>query len=100
MEGIFNRLRSRDPNGRLLRRSLRAAVVIPASFAVGSELVGNAQTATFAAFGAFALLLFVEFRGSRSVRLGSYGLLGVAGTARECARGLDRAPHRAELRAG
>jgi uncharacterized membrane protein YccC len=81
MSRIFDWLRSRDPNGHLLRRALRAAVVIPANFAIGSELVGNAQTATFAAFGSFALLLFVEFRGSRSARLGSYGLLGVVGVA-------------------
>lgn len=81
MNRNFDWLRSRDPNGRLLRRALRAAVVIPATFAIGSELVGNAQTATFAAFGSFALLLFVEFRGSRSARLGSYGLLGAVGVA-------------------
>jgi uncharacterized membrane protein YccC len=81
MSRIFDWLRSRDPNGRLLRRALRAAVVIPANFAIGSELVGNAQTATFAAFGSFALLLFVEFRGSRSARLSSYGLLGAVGVA-------------------
>jgi uncharacterized membrane protein YccC len=81
MNRVFDWLRSRDPNGGLLRRALRAAVVIPANFAIGSEVIGNAQTATFAAFGSFALLLFVEFRGSRSARLGSYGLLGVAGVA-------------------
>ncbi len=81
MKRIITSLRSRDPNGRLLRRALRAAVVITGNFAIGSEVVGNAQTATFAAFGSFALLLFVEFRGSRSARLGSYGLLGVVGVA-------------------
>src|SRR6187551_2427171 len=68
-------------DGRLLRRALRAAVAIPATFAIGSELVGNAQTATFAAFGSFALLLFADFRGSRPARFSSYGLLGVVGAA-------------------
>ena len=46
--------------GRTERRALRAAVVVPVNFAIGSQLIGNAQVATFAAFGSFALLLFVE----------------------------------------
>lgn len=74
-------LRSRDPNGRLLRRAVRAAVVIPIAFAIGSQVIGNAQVATFAAFGSFALLLFVDFGGSRPARLSSYALLGVTGVA-------------------
>jgi uncharacterized membrane protein YccC len=81
MKQVVTWVRGRDPTGRSARRALRAAVVIPVNFAIGSEIVGNAQTATFAAFGSFALLLFVEFRGSRSARLGSYGLLGVVGVA-------------------
>ncbi|HEY7174670.1 MAG TPA: hypothetical protein VH442_07120 [Micromonosporaceae bacterium] len=78
---VVRSLRSRDPTGRFLRRALRAAVVIPSAFAIGSEVVGNAQFATFAAFGSFALLLFVEFRGPTTARLGSYGLLAIAGAA-------------------
>src|SRR5262249_24696536 len=74
-------LQSRDPTGRFLRRAVRAAVVIPSAFAIGAEVVGNAQFATFAAFGSFALLLFVEFRGPTTARLGSYGLLAIAGAA-------------------
>ena len=51
----------------------------PGDFAIGSELIGNAQTATFAAFGSFALLLFVEFPGSLASRpAATYGLLGAA----------------------
>jgi uncharacterized membrane protein YccC len=81
MKQVVTWLRTRDPTGRSARRALRAAVVSPVTFAIGSEIVGNAQTATFAAFGSFALLLFVDFHGSRSARLGSYGLLGVVGVA-------------------
>src|SRR5262245_52016471 len=73
--------RARDPNGRFVRRAARAAVVIPVAFAIGSEVVGDPQFATFAAFGAFALLLFVEFRGPRRARISSYALLGVVGAA-------------------
>src|ERR1700742_1995355 len=81
MKQVLNWLRTHDPNGRSARRAVRAAVVSPVTFAMGSEIVGNAQTATFAAFGSFAPLLFVDFRGSRSARLSSYGLLGVVGVA-------------------
>ena len=47
---------------------VRAAVVVPVNFAIGSQLIGNAQVATFAAFGSFALLLFVNFPGTRAAR--------------------------------
>ena len=66
-------------SGYSLRRAIRAAVVVPANFAIASELVGNPQTATFAAFGSFALLLFVEFPGNRIARAGEYGLLAITG---------------------
>ena len=74
-------LAARDPHGVALRRALRAAVVVPVDFAIGSELIGNAQTATFAAFGSFALLLFVTFAGPLATRAGAYLALGVTGVA-------------------
>jgi uncharacterized membrane protein YccC len=52
---------------------------VPANFAIASQLIGNAQVATFAAFGSFALLLFAGFTGSWLVRLRAYLLLGVVG---------------------
>ncbi len=52
---------------------------MPVNFAIGSELVGNAQVATFAAFGSFALLIFAQFRGNRRSRAAAFGLLGLAG---------------------
>ena len=72
-------LRSRDPHGIALRRAVRAAVVVPVNFAVGSQLIGDVQVATFAAFGSFALLMFVNFTGSLAGRFGSYLVLAVAG---------------------
>ena len=72
-------LRARDPNWYALRRSLRAAVVVPVNFAIGSQLIGNAQVATFAAFGSFAMLIFVNFPGGRVARTGSYLVLAAAG---------------------
>jgi uncharacterized membrane protein YccC len=76
---VWQRLRARDPGWYALHRAARAAVVVPVNFAIGSELVGNAQTATFAAFGSFAMLLFVNFPGSRAARFGAYVVLGLAG---------------------
>jgi hypothetical protein len=77
--GGWQWLRARDPGWYALRRAARAAVVVPVDFAIGSEIVGDAQVATFAAFGSFALLLFVNFPGDRTARLGAYLLLGLAG---------------------
>jgi uncharacterized membrane protein YccC len=76
---VWSWLRKRDPNWYTLRRALRAAVVVPTNFAIGSQLIGNAQVATFAAFGSFALLLFVTFPGGRAAQFGSYLVLAAGG---------------------
>ena len=62
-------------------RALRVTLVMPALFAFTSQVVGNVQMATFAAFGCFATLLFASFRRPRP-RKGSWRtrLLAVAGT--------------------
>jgi uncharacterized membrane protein YccC len=79
ISGWWPRLRARDPHGYALRRAVRAAVIVPINFAIGSQLIGNAQVATFAAFGSFALLLFVNFPGGRGARFGAYVMLGLVG---------------------
>ena len=61
------------------RRAGRTAIVMPALFAFGSEVVGNVDVATFAAFGTFAMLLFADFTGTRRERLEAMTALGVAG---------------------
>jgi uncharacterized membrane protein YccC len=76
---LLGRLRARDPNWFGLRRAARAAVVVPAVFAIGSQVIGDAQVATFAAFGSFALLLFVNFAGGPAARAGGYLGLALAG---------------------
>ncbi|HEY2792147.1 MAG TPA: FUSC family protein [Micromonosporaceae bacterium] len=70
---------AKDPHYSALKRAVRAAVVIPVNFAIGSELIGDPQVAVLAAFGSFALLLFVDFHGSRSSRAAAYGTVAVAG---------------------
>jgi uncharacterized membrane protein YccC len=72
-------LRARDPGWTVLRRAARAAVVVPVNFAIGSQLIGSAPVATFAAFGSFALLLFAIFPGSLSTRIDSYLVLVATG---------------------
>jgi Fusaric acid resistance protein-like len=77
-------VRARDPGLLALRRAGRGAIVMPALFAVGDKWIANPQTATFAAFGSFALLLLVDFQGPMRDRLFSQAALGLAGAALVC----------------
>jgi uncharacterized membrane protein YccC len=79
MAPLIEKIRSRDPMGYALHRAIRAAVVIPALFAFTFEAIGDPQLATFAAFGGFSLLLFVDFPGNWSGRLTSYVMLALSG---------------------
>ncbi|HEV2634673.1 MAG TPA: FUSC family protein [Actinocrinis sp.] len=63
-----------------LRRAGRAAIVMPAMFAFGAKVLDNGQLATFAAFGAFAMLLLVDFSGTRWDRARALGSLTVVGS--------------------
>ena len=73
-----NHLRVHDPDHDALRRAVRAGLIIPVSFALGLA-VGGAQTPLFAAFGAFAVLVFADFPGDRHARATSYLGLGIVG---------------------
>jgi hypothetical protein len=59
-----------------LKSAGRAAIVIPAVFALADKVIGQPQTSLFAAFGSFALLVLVEFTGPPRTRLVAY--LGLA----------------------
>jgi uncharacterized membrane protein YccC len=72
-------LLSRDGDLRATRRAARTAILMPAAFAFGTEVLGNAQFATFAAFGSFALLLLADFGGTLSERLAAQAALVVTG---------------------
>src|SRR6478609_10436085 len=80
-EWLTRRIQAHDPHWAATKRALRAAAIVPVNFAIGSQLIGDAQVATFAAFGSFALLLFAAFPGGRVTRLAAYLALGVAGVA-------------------
>jgi uncharacterized membrane protein YccC len=72
-------LKRRDPDLGALRRAGRIAIVMPILFAFGFYVVGNADYALFAAFGSFAMLLFVGFGGTHRERLQAQTALIVAG---------------------
>jgi hypothetical protein len=61
-------------------RALRVTLVMPALFAFTSQVVGNLQMATFAAFGSFATLLFASFGGRRRDKVMAHALLAVGGS--------------------
>jgi Fusaric acid resistance protein-like len=77
----FRWYRSKDPNLLALKRSTRAAVVMPAVFALAHFGFSNSQVGLFAAFGSFALLLLVEFTGRPRTRLAGYLALFATGCA-------------------
>jgi uncharacterized membrane protein YccC len=68
-----------DPGQASLKNAARAAIVMPAMFAVASKVIGNPQTALFAAFGSFAMLVLASFSGPPRSRLAAYLTLGTAG---------------------
>jgi hypothetical protein len=71
-------LRDHDPGYGALRRAARAALVMPAMFALGDKVIADPVIATFAAFGSFAMLLLVDFAGPMQDRLLDQAGLGVA----------------------
>src|SRR4051794_13565066 len=72
-------LRLSDPGLAALRTAARAAVVMPAVFAFADKVIGNPQTATFAALGSFAMLVLVDFTGPMRSRFLAYLGLACAG---------------------
>ncbi len=71
-------LRRHDRGLTALRRATRAALIMPAAFALGGPVLGDPTLATFAAFGSFAMLLLVDFGGSIRNRLQCQAALAVA----------------------
>jgi uncharacterized membrane protein YccC len=59
-----------------LKNAARAAIVMPAVFALADNVIGQPQTSIFAAFGSFAILVLVDFAGPPRTRLLAY--LGLA----------------------
>jgi uncharacterized membrane protein YccC len=74
-------LGKRDRDFAALRRAGRAAIVMPALFALGDKVIANPALATFAAFGSFAMLLLVDFGGPLRERLLAQAALALVGFA-------------------
>ncbi|MFD8387030.1 hypothetical protein ACFV2X_52585 [Streptomyces sp. NPDC059679] len=70
--------RERDPGLAATRRAGRTAIVMPALFALCSEVFHSSTMASFAAFGSFSMLLLVDFSGSMVKRLRAQAGLAVA----------------------
>jgi uncharacterized membrane protein YccC len=64
-----------------LKSAARAAIVITGVFAFADKVIGNPSMALFAAFGAVALLILVQFTGPPRTRLLAYLALGCVGAA-------------------
>ncbi|HEX3977582.1 MAG TPA: FUSC family protein [Solirubrobacteraceae bacterium] len=64
-----------------LKSAARAAIVITGVFAFADKVIGNPSMALFAAFGAVALLVLVQFTGPPRTRLVAYLALGCVGAA-------------------
>src|ERR1700677_267267 len=81
---IVQWMQHHDPVHVALRRAGRTAIVMPGVFAISVEILKNATVALFAAFGAIALLMLVEFGGKMRNRLEAQVALSIAGAALIC----------------
>ena len=68
-----------DPELDALTKAAKLAVVTCVALWLSVAVIGDPAVATFAAFRSVALLLFADFPGDRSSRLGAYVLLTVVG---------------------
>jgi uncharacterized membrane protein YccC len=67
------------PDLAALKSAARAAIVIPAVFALADKVIAQPQTSILAAFGSFAVLVLVEFAGPPKNRFIAYVGLACAG---------------------
>ena len=52
-----------------LKSAARAAIVMPAVFALADKVIAQPQVSLLAAFGSFAILVLTEFAGTWRARL-------------------------------
>src|SRR5262245_63626838 len=75
------RTRPDDPGRVGLRRAVRAALLIPAAFAVAELVIRNPHVTIYVAFGCFALLVMADFGGPRRTRAAAFAVTTLAGAA-------------------
>jgi uncharacterized membrane protein YccC len=61
-----------DPGRYALKNAIRAAIVVPAAFAIGLKVFDLPQMALFGAFGSIGFLVFVDFGGTPRERFLAY----------------------------
>ena len=69
-----------DPGLASLKSAARAAIVMPAVFAIAVQLIRDPQTAIFASFGSIAMLVLADFGGPPRSRFTAYLSLAVTGS--------------------
>jgi uncharacterized membrane protein YccC len=69
------------PDLAALKSAARAAIVMPAVFALADKVIEQPQTSILAALGSFAMLVLVEFGGPPRTRFLAYLGLGCVGAA-------------------
>ncbi|MFL6074364.1 MAG: FUSC family protein [Mycobacteriales bacterium] len=79
MTRVLGWIRAHDAGLSALRRSARAAIVMPALFAIATQWLHNPTFAVFAAFCSMSTLLFVDFTGSMRERLTAHVSLVLGG---------------------
>jgi len=82
--GIVGWMRAHDPNGTALHKAIKVAIAVTLGLAIGTAVdtsIDTAQLSLFASFGGVALLLFADFPGGASARLGAYLGLYIVGLA-------------------
>jgi uncharacterized membrane protein YccC len=77
-------LRARDADLSAVRRTGRAAIILPALFAIAQLVIGDSVMAVFSAFGSLAMLLFVDFGGPMRQRLLAQVALALTGAVLVC----------------
>lgn len=68
-----------DPDLVILRRALRAAIIVPLAFAFTNYVLDLGTGALYTAFAAFVLLVFADFGGALPRRAAAYGAATGAG---------------------
>lgn len=73
-------VKAKDPDLLAVKRSVRAAAVMPSVFGLAHLLSANPQISLLGAFGSISLLLLVDFPGRPRTRLLSYVVLFLVGS--------------------
>ncbi|MFF5092859.1 FUSC family protein [Streptomyces niveus] len=84
LQRLRQRLTARDHGLLVLRRAGRTAIVMPGTFALCDQVIGNPEMALFAAFGSFAMLMLVGFGGPMRQRTQAQASLAVVSSLFVC----------------